>query len=102
MRTKRRFRSIRLMVTGTCHSLVPLRIFLVQNALKGKSKRVTARDMETLSTATRKIKQEECQRNGCRSGAFSNHDTFVAVNTYTHSVTYVTDNILRSLQTLSV
>ena len=24
--------------------------------------------------------------------------TFVAVNTYTHSVTYVTDNILRSLQ----
>ncbi len=25
-------------------------------------------------------------------------NTFVAVNTYTHSVTYVTDNILRSLQ----
>ncbi len=24
--------------------------------------------------------------------------TFVTVNTYTHSVTYVTDNILRSLQ----
>ena len=35
----------------------------------------------------------------CRSGGlFQIMSTFVAVNTYTHSVIYVTDNILRSLQ----
>ena len=69
----------------------------VQAALKKHSNRITARDLAT-GIASRPGQRNELAVVDARREGFPEIMTSVAVYTYTHSVTYVADNILKSLK----
>ena len=70
----------------------------VQAALKGHSDRITARDPDTPVAKDQSSKAADTQTLVLEPKRISRIMTSVAVNTYAFSVTYVADNILKSMK----